>query len=83
MPTYTHFYDSLDGEYGCVEDREFVSWFIKSLDKGESVSLDYSFIKDSCHGKGYQQEIYYEIINSDEAPYFNSKENPSTAWLNN
>jgi|GEM_PF-2214114 len=80
MPAYTHFY-SVDksGSYGCIDQQEHATWFLKSLPAGASVKLTFTTVVDVCHPDGYRlkNKVYYEVTGNKTAPYVNTASDPS------
>lgn len=79
MPEYTKFYAVDDsGSYGCIDQREHATWFIKKLAAGESVKLTFTTLVDVCHPDHYvlSDKVYYEVTGSGTAPYVNTHTDP-------
>jgi len=80
MPDYTTFYSVDDsGNYGCINQKEHATWFIKKIPAGEAVTLTFTTMVDVCHPDNYKlaDEVLYEVTGSTTAPYVNTKVDPS------
>ena len=80
MPEYTNFY-SVDktGTYGCVDQKEFANWFLKSLPAGESVTLTVTVEGHACIPEKYQPKtkIYYQDMQGKAFPFANTAKDPA------
>lgn len=78
VPDFTHFSSSDEsGVYGCVNGREFVSWFIEKFEPGQEIRLEFKAAKDYCVAGSITDKLYYEILNSQEEPYMNRDKDPA------
>ncbi len=78
VPEYTGF-DSSDalGEYGYIDGKEHVTWFVKELGAGKKRSLDFKVRTDYCVQGDIESEVYYALLGEEEKPYHNAGDNPS------
>ena len=67
------------GNYGCINQKEHATWFIKEIPAGESVTLTFTTVVDVCHPDNYKltDNVLYEVTDSTTAPYVNTKVDPS------
>ena len=78
VPDFTHFSSADEsGVYGCVNGREFVSWFIEKLEPGQEIRLEFKAAKDYCVAGSITDKLYYEILNTHKEPYMNRDKDPA------
>lgn len=79
IPEYTHYYSHSGslGEYGYVNGKEHITWFIPVLRAGESVNLEFKVSKDYCVQGNITAKLYYEVTGSESKPYSNMAKDPS------
>ena len=85
IPEFTHYYahsGSL-GEYGYVNGKEHVTWFIPVLKVGESADLEFQVTKDYCVQGNITTKLYYELTGSKSKPYANMAEDPGNVIKSN
>lgn len=80
IPDYTHFSECDAGDYGCIEQKEHVTWFIPELAPKQEIILSFSVSKDYCIGGRIEGKLYYELRNSEEKPYANDRRNPANLY---
>lgn len=80
MPDRTTFW-SVDkaGYYGCIDQREHASWFVRKIPAGSSVTLTFTIEVDECHPDNYVigHQVYWQLMNSYDKPYLNQTADPS------
>ena len=79
IPEYTHYYSHSGslGEYGYVNGKEHITWFVPVLRAGESVNLEFKVSKDYCVQGNIAAKLYYEVTGSESKPYSNMAKDPS------
>ena len=79
IPEYTHYYSHSGslGDYGYVNGKEHITWFIPVLRAGESVNLEFKVSKDYCVQGNIAAKLYYEVTGSESKPYSNMIKDPS------
>ena len=77
VPKYTNYLDSDSlGEYGYVNKREHITWYIDEIPAGEEKKLYYDVSVDYCVGGSIETDTYYEILDEGTKPYYNTETNP-------
>lgn len=77
VPKYTNYLDSDSlGEYGYVNKREHITWYIDEILAGEEKKLYYDVSVDYCIGGSIETDTYYEILDEGTKPYYNTETNP-------
>ena len=77
VPKYTNYLDSDSlGEYGYVNKREYITWYIDEIPAGEEKKLYYDVSVDYCIGGSIETDTYYEILDEGTKPYYNTETNP-------
>ena len=78
MPEYTHYYSHSGslGDYGYVNGKEHITWFIPVLRVGESINLEFKASKDYCVQGNISTKLYYEVTGSESKPYSNMARDP-------
>ena len=77
VPKYTNYLDSDSlGEYGYVNKREHITWYIDEIPAGEEKKLYYDVSVDYCIGGSIETDTYYEILDEGTKPYYNTETNP-------
>lgn len=78
IPEYTHYYQHSNtlGDYGFIEGREHITWFIPELAKGESISFNFDVSKDYCIAGDIKEQVYYELTDTKDEPYSNLAVDP-------
>ena len=77
VPKYTNYLDSDSlGEYGYVNKREHITWYIDEIPAGEEKKLYYDVSVDYCIGGSIETDTYYEILDEGTKPYYNTEINP-------
>ena len=77
VPKYTNYLDSDSlGEYGYVNKREHITWYIDEIPAGEEKKLYYDVSVDYCIGGSIETDTYYEILYEGTKPYYNTETNP-------
>ena len=81
MPEYTHYYSHSGslGDYGYVNGKEHITWFIPVLRAGESINLEFKASKDYCVQGNIATKLYYEVTGSESKPYSNMARDPINA----
>lgn len=80
VPEYTLFDEVYDnGEYGVIDGKEHVTWFIEELGVGEEVQLRFKVIVDDCIPNDYviKNTALYEILGDKDKPDANNSKDPS------
>lgn len=80
IPKYAHFVSSDRGEYGYLNDREHVTWFIPNMSANETLNMNIEFSIDYCIGEELEWDCYAEILGDEEEPYFNTDIDPDTKF---
>lgn len=77
VPKYTNYFESDElGEYGYINNREQITWYIDEIAAKSSKKLYYEVSLDYCIAGGIETDTYYEILKEEEKPYYNTKINP-------
>lgn len=80
IPSYTHFSETDTGDYGCIDKKEHVTWFIPELAAGQEIRLRFKISKDYCVAGRIEGSLYYELLDSEEKPYANDRRNPANLY---
>ena len=88
IPANTHFISAdNDGERGAINGKQHVTWFIVSLNPGQSITLSFVVQVDSCvkNGTEITNTALYEVTDDPAPPSTNDPddpENPTNTVIN-
>ena len=78
MPTYMQFVSADSrGDYGFIDGREHVTWYIERLEAGEAVEIGYRAAFGYCIAGQVTSEIRYEVLGAGPKPYANRRQDPA------
>lgn len=81
IPKYTNFNGVDDfGEYGFVNGKEHVTWFIERIEPHETKFFEYSVVLNYCVRGEVRPEAYSELTGRLDKPYYNTRINPGEGY---